>query len=1447
MDAKLLNILSKIGLEKSHMAYFESGSLLNVSVTKEKKLYQVEIQLDSPLPANVYVATLETFNKFLSQNDPEYRTILYIKLTKNIVDSKVIKDYINFYIDSKESNPDSLAFIKEQAMSIRNNEIQINYDSPLKEDYLNILKTKLERFLGAAGFSYLRIKYIFVEPEDNNIFDYEKDKEEYNFEKFAKLVEKDKEAEKKLQASLGNKPAFNNPRPSFKGKTFTKVELDEIPENVTDIEAEVKVFDVKPEGKSEKRFRLNFTNFKTSYTGHIWTNSKLTAKDINDTLDKWVTIKGTISYNQFDKEDAIDLFDITPSERKDAVIKDEEEVKRVELHAHTNMSAMDGISEVSDMVKFAASLGHKAIAITDHSAVQSFPDAQRTQAKLKDKGIDIKIIYGAEMNTAPRQLDTITNPSDVILKDATYVFFDLETSGLSCEFDDIIEFGAVKQVGNKEIDRIDILINPNHKISAFTTKLTKITNEMLADKPTIKEVLPQIIEFIGDSVLVAHNASFDIGFLSQALGHKITNPTIDTLPLCRYLYTDEKRYNLGSLCRSKGIDYDEESAHRGDYDAEVLRDLYFSAILPTLTSMQDDMPHRFLETMQSSQITRKMHPYHTNILVKNMVGMKNLFKIISIANTDYFTAQALVPPHVIDEHREGLLIGSSCARGEIFEVASTKTFDQLVKIMEWYDYIEIQPLDQYQILVDTEKVESIEKVERILNQIIKAAKVANKPIVATGDVHYIYESEAIAREVFISTPAIGGGYHPLFDFEHRVKKYPIQNYKTTKEMLDAFSYLGKDEAYEYVVTNPNLIADMIEDCKPLKDKLYPPAIPHSDEELTDICYLNAHKMYGENLPEIVEARLKRELNCIISNGYSIMYVIAKKCVENSAKLGFMVGSRGSVGSSFVATCAGITEINPLKPHYRCPHCGYSDFSIDETVYRSGFDLPDKTCPTCGEKLYGDGHNIPFETFLGFDGDKVPDIDLNFSSLNQADSHLFIRDLFGADKVFRAGTISSAAEKTAFGYAKKYYESIGIEIRNAEAARIAKLCEGVKRTTGQHPGGLIVIPNDMDVYDFTPVGHPADDIDSEWLTTHFAFEAIHDNVLKLDMLGHVDPTVLRMLELITGIDPHTIPLNDPKVIAEFNGGEVLDNPNLTSVGLPEFGTSVARKILNDAKPTSFADLTKVAGIAHGTNVFFGNIRESILREECTIVDCIGCRDDIMLQLMAYGIEPLASFKTMEYVRKGKAKKDPASWPKVEELLKTHNVPDWYIDACHKIEYLFPKAHAAAYSMQSVRIAWYKLYYPLEFYAAYYTWRVDAYDIEAMQKGMPYIKEKFLELNSRISNNEKLSVKEKALFDFYEISVEMYQRGYSFSNISLEKSMDNDFVVDHENNQLIPPFKVLDGVGTNAGTSVVEARKNGNFVSKEDLIKRTKLNGTNIKLLEKLGVLKKLMDTDQLTLF
>ena len=1427
--------LKKAKVNDEYFPLFENGKLLDVIFDKKTKQYEIKILVENNLPLKVYKNLKNQLEKALNS-----KVVVTIETNSKNYNSKEIKEYIDDFLETYFKNRQDVSFIIEQMPSVYEKDLKYTYNSVLKENLIDKISPLINKFLQVVGYN-LKVKFVFVE-EENISFDYDED-----LKIFLELKKNNPPKTEKTSTSTTKEPfryknttSYRNP----KNKLYESVELDKIENDFVDIRLQGKIFKIEDDGFNKKRFKLFITNYKNSYICNLFVNKKYDASYIQKLENNWVELTGSISYNQFEKENVITVDDIEIIDSKDEELFDAAKLKRVELHTHTNMSAMDGVSSASSLVTLAGKLGHKAIAITDHNVVQAFPDAQKAQKSLKkSSNIDIKVIYGVEMNMVPSFLDNIKNPSNINLKDATYVAFDLETTGLSCRFDKIIEFGAVRFKNGQEEESIDILINPGFKLSATTKNLTHISDEMLQDKNTIDKEISRIKEFIKDSILIAHNATFDIGFLEEAFHEKISNPIIDTLPLSRYLYKDAKQYKLGAIARIENITYDEESAHRGDYDAKILKDV-FEAMLNKISNNNLASTHQDLANLQSHEVTKKTKPYHTNLLVKNQKGLKNLFKLISVANTKYFFNTSLVPREEIINYREGLIVGSSCARGEIFEIASTKSEEELLKVMDFYDYIEIQPLDQYQILVDTEKVESLDRVVDIIKAIIAAAKKLNKIIVATGDVHYAYKSEAIGREVLISRPAIGGGYHPLFDYQKRINHYPIQNLKTTTEMLECFPYLTEEECYEYVVLNTNKINDMIEYVYPVHDRLYPPKLENSDEDLTRICYETAHKMYGKELPLIVKERLEKELDAIIKNGFSVIYIIASKTVKKSNEDGFLVGSRGSVGSSFVATCAGITEVNPLKPHYRCPNCGYSDFSIDETKVKSGYDLEDKECPVCHSMLKGDGHNIPFETFLGFNCDKVPDIDLNFSSKNQASAHNYIRELFGKDNVFRAGTISGAAEKTAFGYVKGYFEDKMKTANKAEITRIAKMIEGVKRTTGQHPGGLIVIPSYMDVYDFTPIQFPADDINSDWLTTHFDFNSIHDNVLKLDMLGHVDPTALRMLQNLTGIDPKTIPMNDPKVLSLFNGNDsILDSKNISAIGLPEFGTSLARRMLQETSPKNFSELIQICGLAHGTDVWFGNARELIKNETCKLMDVIGCRDDIMVTMLEYGLEPLDAFNIMEYVRKAKT----TLTEEQAKIMKEHNVPDWYIDSCRKIVYMFPKAHAVAYTMMSIRVAYFKYYYPLEYYATYFSTRVDQFDIEAMSSGINMIKSRYFDIQNKKNNKEKLTTKEAALEGFYEVAIEMYNRKIKFTNIDLEKSMDEDFIVDKENNAIIPPFIAIDGLGNAAATSIVEARKQAPFVSKEDLQKRTKLNSTNIKNLEKLGVLKSLNEMDQLDIF
>lgn len=1183
-----------------------------------------------------------------------------------------------------------------------------------------------------------------------------------------------------------------------------------------------------------------------------------------------IKIRGGAEKNQYQKDLHINADYITPVEEPFYTEReDDAEEKRVELHAHSKMSAMDGVATVEQYFKQAAKWGNKAMAITDHYNCQVFPDMQAASEKT-----GVKAIYGVEMAIVDEKLNYIYNPCDIELQKGTYIVFDFETTGLSARYDRIIEFGAVKFKDGMIQDSMDLLIDPERPLSKVTKELTHISDEMLRGKPKIKEALEIIKDFIGDkdSILVSHNAAFDIGFLNEAFlnnGQKeIENPVIDTLSLAWYLFPESKNHRLGALCRIYGVEYQEDddiepnssenhAAHRADYDAQVLTDVWLG-MRDQLTKDNFHLRHSDLGNLTSDKLFKNLRSSHATVYAKNQQGLKDLFEIISWSNTTYLASTPRIPKKLLNEHRQNLLIGSACLNGEVFEAAQTKGEKILLEKMKFYDFIEVQPPENYSFLVNMGNLESEEKVKLIITDIIKAADKINKMVVATGDCHYLSQEDKIFRDVYIAAKAVGKTRHPLnphsrekmankngFDFEN-----PNQQFRSTSEMLRAFSFLGEERAKEIVVKNSNLIADMFEEVKPVKDRLYPPFIDDCDNKLVSLVWENAKKMYGDPLPSIVKDRLDAELGGILKYGYTVQYYIASEIVRRINDMGYMVGSRGSVGSSLVATMADITEVNALPPHYRCQDCKISDWNVDSVVYRSGFDLPEKNCPKCGKPMIRDGQNIPFATFLGFHAEKVPDIDLNFSAQSQSQAHNLTKVLLGEDNVYRAGTIETVAEKTAYGYALGYYESQGIDpktIKDAEITRLSLGCMDVKRTTGQHPGGIIVIPRDMSVYDFTPIQYPADDVNAEWKTTHFDFHKIHDNVLKLDLLGHVDPTVLKMLSNMTGIDSRSVPTTDTNVISLFRCRDALKchsnylQEETGALGLPEFGTPFVRKMLIDTKPQKFADLLIISGLSHGTDVWNGNAQDLIENGTCTLKEVIGCRDDIMVGLQNYGIEPSTSFKIMERVRKGKK-----LTPEDEDLMREHKVPEWYIESCNKIKYLFPKAHAVAYVMMALRVAWYKVYYPLEYYAVYFTARSKQYDIKAMVEGEKAIINKLEEIKKNRMNNT-ISPKEEEQEKTLNNCLEMYERGYKVGNIDLNKSLASSFIVDHEKNMIIPPFTTVDNLGESAAITVEEARKNGPFLSVEDLAHRTKLASSHIDKLRELGVLDGLPERNQMSLF
>lgn len=1172
-------------------------------------------------------------------------------------------------------------------------------------------------------------------------------------------------------------------------------------------------------------------------------------KDVN------VRIRGAVYVDSFTKNLTIKAHyvDLLPPEK---IEKEKCEEHRVELHLHTQMSTQDGVTSISRYCAYAKALGHSAISVNDHGVVQAYPQAREASLKY-----GLKMIYGCELYMVDDQLQYVFNPSNIPLGKANYVILDLETTGLSSRHNRIIEFGAVRIEKGTVVARKDILINPKIKLPPKIVQITNITDEMLKDCPTIDKVFPEIIDFCKDAILVTHNASFDFNFLNEELKRCglpiLTNPVIDTLALSRYLFPNNRSHNLGALCRNMEVVYKEDEAHRADYDAYVLGEVW----LPMISLICKDninFTHADLANLKTPQeLLKHIHPLHVNALVKNKKGLKDLYKIVTLSHVDYFYSVPKIPRRELNKYRKDLLLGSSCFNGEVFRTALYENKEKLKEIVDYYDFIEIQPLENYSFLINMGNIDE-QGLVRAINDIIEAAEELNKIIVVTGDVHYLRKEDKIFRDIYINALAVGKSSHPLNPISRaNLPRFenPDQYFKTTEEMLECMSFLGRDKAYKYVVTNTNLIASMIDDIEPIpSDKLYTPTIENCENILKDICYQKAHEMYGDPLPEFIENRLKTELDGIINNGFSVIYYIAHKIVKKTYDDGFIVGSRGSVGSSFVATMAGITEVNPLPPHYLCPKCKHLEWTSEtHPDVKSGYDLEEKNCPICGASMIHDGQNIPFQTFLGFNAEKTPDIDLNFPGDYQARAHEYTKVLLGEQNVFRAGTIETVAEKTAFGFVRGYFERMGVDPNSVPKSKISYLASGcvdVKRTTGQHPGGIVVIPKDYEVYDFTPVQYPADEKDSTWKTTHFDFNSLHETILKLDLLGHVDPAALKMMCNLTNINIKDIPLNDKDVLSIFSSINALKmNHNYLAqktgaMGIPEFGTETGRNTLEITKPKTFADLVVISGLSHGEGVWAGNAEKLIREGKATLREVIGCRDDIMTYLISKNLPSNVAFSIMEDVRKGRGLK-----PEYEEIMKAHKVPSFYIDSCKMIKYLFPKGHATAYVMMAIRVGYFKIHYPLEFYATFFSLRSKQYDIATMIKGERAIIERFEELKSRERNKgaDELSPKEKEIIKTLQMSIEMVQRGMKFSNIDLYKSDATNFLVDHETNSIIPPFITLDGLGESAAISVIEARKDGPFTSKTNLLKRTKLNSTNVDDLEKLGALNGLNDNDQLSLF
>ncbi|MCI2846834.1 PolC-type DNA polymerase III [Staphylococcus hominis] len=1420
---KISNQLDKEILEK--------GELTRIDVSNKNRSWEFQITLP-------YFLSNEDYLIFTHAIKEEFKDIAHvdwhftIQNTSN-QDEHVIK-YFGHCIEHTALSPKVKGQLKQKRLIMSGNVLKIMTSNDIERNHFDkVCNGSLVKAFQKCGFDIYKVIF---ETDDSN-----RDEDLASLE--AHIQEEDQQSAKEATEKIEKIKAEKAKQQDNNGSSVEKcqigkpIHVENIKPIETIIEEEFKVaiegviFDINiKELKSGRHIvELKVTDYTDSLVLKMFTRKN--KDDLNHfkalSVGKWVRAQGRIEEDTFVRDLVMMMSDI--EEIKKTPKQDKAEEKRVEFHLHSSMSQMDGIPNISAYVNQAAAWGHKAIAVTDHNVVQAFPDAHSAAEKN-----GIKMIYGMEGMLVDDGVPIAYKPTDRNLKDATYVVFDVETTGLSNQYDQIIELAAVKVKDGEIIDKFERFSNPHEKLSETIINLTHITDDMLVDAPEIEEVLTEFKEWVGDAIFVAHNASFDMGFIDtgyERLGFgPSTNGVIDTLELSRTINTEYGKHGLNFLAKKYGVELTQH--HRAIYDTEATAYIFIKMV-QQMKELGVANHKDINKKLSNEDAYKRARPTHVTLIVQNQDGLKNLFKIVSASLVKYYYRTPRIPRSLLNEYREGILVGTACDEGELFTAVMQRDQSEVEKIAKYYDFIEVQPPKLYQDLIDRELIRDTETLYEIYDRILKAGESTGIPVIATGNAHYLFEHDAIARKILIaSQPG-----NPL-----NRSTLPEAHFRTTDEMLDEFHFLGEDKAYDIVVKNTNELADRIEKVIPIKDQLFTPRMEGANEEIRELSYTNAKKLYGDDLPQIVIDRLEKELDSIIGNGFSVIYLISQRLVKKSLDDGYLVGSRGSVGSSFVATMTEITEVNPLPPHYICPHCKTSEFFDDGSV-GSGFDLPDKTCETCGGELIKEGQDIPFETFLGFKGDKVPDIDLNFSGEYQPHAHNYTKVLFGEDKVFRAGTIGTVAEKTAFGFVKGYLNDQGIHKRGAEIDRLVKGCTGVKRTTGQHPGGIIVVPDYMDIYDFTPIQYPADDQSAPWMTTHFDFHSIHDNVLKLDILGHDDPTMIRMLQDLSGIDPKTIPVDDKETMQIFSSPASLGVTEedilckTGTFGVPEFGTGFVRQMLEDTKPTTFSELVQISGLSHGTDVWLGNAQELIRSGICDLSSVIGCRDDIMVYLMYAGLEPSMAFKTMESVRKGKGLTD-----EMINAMKANDVPDWYLDSCLKIKYMFPKAHAAAYVLMAVRIAYFKVHHPLYYYAAYFTIRASDFDLITMIKDKESIKNTVKDMYSRYMD---LGKKEKDVLTVLEIMNEMAHRGFKMQPISLEKSQAFDFII--EDDTLIPPFIAVPGLGENVAKRIVEAREDGPFLSKEDLNKKAGLSQKIIEYLDDLGSLPDLPDKAQLSIF
>lgn len=1431
---KLLILLQQIGLtEDVHMTHFAGGELSKLIVHKKSKRWHFIVRLQKPLPFQLYRLMTDSLHQtFQSIAHP----LLSIETAEGEVTNEEYEQYWMYVVQTLDamSPPIYEAMTKrplqfEGQKIIRTVERDFLAES-IRKSYLPVMQERLSQ----CGLKTRPVEVVVQEAtedraEEQRAFEEAKRREEEAYaqqalqqmQKMEQMREDNKEIGGPLQFGILIK----------ENEEITPIETIQEEERRITIEGYVFDAEVRELRSGRSIMTLKVTDYTDSIIVKMFSRDKEDAERMKHMKKgMWVRARGSIQNDTYIRDlvmMAQDIMQISVTLRQDQAPEGE---RRIELHAHTKMSQMDSVSSASDIIEQAAKWGHEAVAITDTANVQAFPEAFNAGKKN-----GIKVLFGMEANLVDDGVPIAYEATHRHLASETYIVFDVETTGLSSAYDTIIELAAVRLKDGEIVDTFESFANPHHPLSETTTRLTGITDDMVQDAPEVGDMIAKFVEFCEDAILVAHNANFDMGFFyaaCQTAGVEVPKYSyIDTVEMARYLYPDMRNHRLDTL--AKRFDIELTQHHRAIYDTEATAYLFVKFLKDAM-----DRGIEYLDQLNDQvgkgDSYKRSRPTSCTLLVQNDIGLKNLFKLVSYSHINYFYRVPRIPRSVLIEHREGLLIGSGTDNGEVFETVMQKPLEEAERVAQFYDYLEIHPKAMYQHLVERDIIHDEWNLEDIMRRFVKLSKRVNLPLCATGNVRYVQPTDAKYREVLIRSQ---GGANPLNRSE-----LPEAHFRTTDEMLKEFEFLGEEVARQIVLDNPKQIADSIEDVQVIKDDLYAPNIDGADEEVRELTYGMAHHIYGEQLPEIVQARIDKELKSIIDNGFAVIYLISHKLVKRSLNDGYLVGSRGSVGSSFVATMMEITEVNPLPPHYVCPKCHEAHFFTDGSV-SSGYDLPNKKCDTCDVDMRKDGQDIPFETFLGFEGDKVPDIDLNFSGEYQPEAHDYTRDLFGEDYVYRAGTIGTIAEKTAYGYVRGYMNDFNVTYRGAEIDRLVKGCSGVKRSTGQHPGGIIVVPDTMDIYDFTPIQFPANDQEASWKTTHFDFHSIDENLLKLDILGHDDPTMIKMLEDLSGIDPITIPPDDPAVMSLFSSPEALGvtaeqiDCKTGTLGVPEFGTRFVRQMLEETKPSTFSELIQISGLSHGTDVWLGNAQELIKNNVCELSDVIGCRDDIMVYLIYQGLKPSLAFTIMEHVRKGRGLQ-----PEFEEAMRENNVPEWYIDSCKKIKYMFPKAHAAAYVLMALRIAYFKVHHPLMYYAAYFTVRASDYDLVTMTGGASAIRSKIKEIDDK---GLDASPKERNLLTVLEIALEMCERGFRFEKPDLYRSDATDFIIDGD--ALIPPFNSIPSLGTNVAKTIVVVREEGEFLSKEDLQRRGRVSKTVTEYMDELGCLEGLPDTNQLSIF